>query len=292
MIIMNCTKIFTCCLLSLALTPFAHAEMPISGADQIVEWKITSQWNVEAKAVDFAHSLDGKFVYILTDNSEVKIFDNKGELQGTIPVDSGVSSIDIAPLGEFLYLIDNDKKQFKSVSVALRHEIDTLGSPFKGSAEAPVTLVLFTDFQCPYCSKMDPLIEEVLNRNPKTLKVVLKNMPLQFHKMARPAAYAAIAAQQQGKFWEFHDRLFAEKNLTDENINQMAVDLGLNMEQFKRDMKSPETFARVEKDIADAKKAGVTGTPTVFINGRKPQQRSPQAYQALINEELKNLQEK
>lgn len=288
---MNYAKIFSGCLLSFALSTFAYAEMPKSGTDEIVEWKVTSEWNVGAGAVDFAHSLDGKFVYVLTDKSEVKIFDSKGELQGSIPVDSGVSSIDIAPLGESLYLIDNGKKQFKSVSIALRHEIDILGSPFKGPAEAPVTLVLFTDFQCPYCSKMDPLIEEVLKRNPKTLKVVLKNMPLQFHKMARPAAYAAIAAQQQGKFWEFHDKLFAEKNLTEENINQMAIDLELDMEQFKKDLKSPETFAKIEKDIADAKKAGVTGTPTVFINGRKPQQRSPQAYQALINEELRNLQE-
>lgn len=286
---MNYSKIFTGCLLSLAITTQVQAEAPKSGKDNLVEWTVTNQWTTGAKTIDMVHSLDGKFVYVLTDKSKVNVFDSKGKLQGAIPVSPTVSAIDIAPQGERLYLIDNNLNQFQSVNVAFVHSIDVKDSPFEGPADAPVTLTLFTDFECPYCSKMPPLIEQVMKNNPKTLKVVFKNMPLNFHKMARPAAYAALAAQEQGKFWEFHDQLFNTQKLSPESIDKIAMDLTLDMEKFKADMKSPEILAKVEKDLKDAKKAGVTGTPTVFINGRKPQQRSPQGYQAIINEELQKL---
>jgi predicted DsbA family dithiol-disulfide isomerase len=286
---MNYSKIFTGCLLSLAITTQVQAEAPKSGKDNLVEWTVTNQWTTGAKTIDMVHSLDGKFVYVLTDKSKVNVFDSNGKLQGAIPVSPTVSAIDIAPQGERLYLIDNSLNQFQSVNVAFVHNIDVKDSPFEGPADAPVTLTLFTDFECPYCSKMPPLIEQVMKNNPKTLKVVFKNMPLNFHKMARPAAYAALAAQEQGKFWEFHDQLFNTQKLSPESIDKIAMDLSLDMEKFKADMKSPEILAKVEKDLKDAKKAGVTGTPTVFINGRKPQQRSPQGYQAIINEELQKL---
>lgn len=286
---MNYSKIFTGCILSLAIATQAHAESPQSGIDNLVEWNVISQWSTGAKTIDMVHSLDGKFVYLLTDKSTVNVFDSKGKLQGSIPVSPTVSAIDIAPQGERLYLVDNTLNQFQSVSVAFVHTIDTKNSPFEGPADAPVTLTLFTDFECPYCSKMPPLIEQVMKNNPKNLKVVFKNNPLNFHKMARPAAYAALAAQEQGKFWEFHDQLFTTKKLSPESIDKIAIDLKLDMAKFKADMKSPEIIAKVEKDLKDGKQAGVTGTPTVFINGRRPQQRSPQAYQAIINEELKKL---
>ncbi|MFT5701670.1 MAG: protein-disulfide isomerase [Desulforhopalus sp.] len=286
---MNYSKIFTGCLLSLAIATQANAELPQSGKDNFVEWNVVNKWSIGARTLDMVHSLDGKFVYVLTNKKQVKVFDNTGKLQGSIPVASTVSAIDIAPQGELLYLIDNATNQFQAISVAFVHTINTKGSPFEGPADAPVTLTLFTDFECPYCSKMGPLIDQVLKNNPKTLKVVLKNMPLKFHKMARPAAYAAMAAHEQGKFWEFHDLLFKTEKLSDTTIDKIATDLKLDMTKFKADMKSPEILAKVEKDILDAKKAGVTGTPTVFINGRRPQQRSPQGYQAVIDEELKKL---
>jgi len=286
---MNYSKLFTGCLFSFAIATQVHAANPTSGKDNLVEWNVLSQWSTGAKTLDMVHSLDGKLVYILTDKSKVNVFDSKGKLQGAIPVSPTVSAIDIAPQGERLYLVDNTLNQFRAVSVAFVHNIDVKDSPFEGPANAPVTLTLFTDFECPYCSKMPPLIEQVMKNNPKNLKVVFKNNPLNFHKMARPAAYAALAAQEQGKFWEFHDLLFTTKKLSLESIDKIATDLKLDMDKFKADMKSPETLAKVEKDLKDGKKAGVTGTPTVFINGRRPQQRSPQGYQAIINEELQKL---
>jgi protein-disulfide isomerase len=127
----------------------------------------------------------------------------------------------------------------------------------------------------------------VLEKNPQTVKLVFKNMPLKFHQMAMPAARAALAAQEQGKFWEFHDRLFAEKKLSKVSIARIAQELNLDNARFEKDMASPEIQARINKDLQDAQKAGVTGTPTAFINGRLLKQRSLEGFQAIIDDELR-----
>lgn len=111
-------------------------------------------------------------------------------------------------------------------------------------------------------------------------------MPLNFHKMAQPAHRAAMAANMQGKFWEFHDRLFAATKLSNELIDKTAVELGLDMDKFKKDINSPVVLQKIQKDMLDAQQAGVTGTPTVFINGRKLTERSQQGFQKIIDEEL------
>lgn len=131
-----------------------------------------------------------------------------------------------------------------------------------------------------------PLLEQVLEQNPDTVKIVLKNMPLNFHKFAKPAALAALAAGKQGKYWEFHDELFATPKLTTESIQAIAKKLNLDIEKFQMDMVSPEIQQKLAIDLADAQQAGVTGTPTVFINGVKVKTRTLPAMQKIIDEEL------
>lgn len=112
-------------------------------------------------------------------------------------------------------------------------------------------------------------------------------MPLNFHKYANPAARAALAAGEQGKFWEFHDELFAiSPKLDPKAIMGIAKKLGLNIDKFRKDMNSPAIKKKLAKDIRDAKAAGVTGTPTLFIDGVKVKDRSLPAIQQLIDEEL------
>ena len=106
------------------------------------------------------------------------------------------------------------------------------------------------------------------------------------HNQAEPAALASIAAQNQGKFWQMHDALFSAGTLTTESIEAAAVSTGLNMEQFKKDMVNPATKQKLHKDMADATKADVTGTPTLFINGRRVKDRRPPAIQKMVNREL------
>ena len=107
------------------------------------------------------------------------------------------------------------------------------------------------------------------------------------HDQAEPAALAAIAAQNQGKFWQMHDALFGVEKLTKESIEDAAASIGLNMEQFKKDLADPVTKQRLYKDMADAKKADVNGTPTLFINGQLIKNRSLPAMEAIIDRELK-----
>jgi len=127
----------------------------------------------------------------------------------------------------------------------------------------------------------------VLEQYPDTVKLVFKNLPLAMHKNAEPAALAAIAAQNQGKFWQMHDALFATaQDLSDANIQAAAKSIGLDMDQFNRDRKSLAAKKRLYKDIADARKAGVNGTPSLFINGRLVKNRSFPALQAMIDREL------
>ena len=126
----------------------------------------------------------------------------------------------------------------------------------------------------------------MLENNPDTVKIVLKNMPLNFHKFAAPAALAALAAGNQGKFWEYHDELFASPKLNNNSFDAIAAKLGLNLEKFKKDSASPAIQQQLAKDLHDAKEAGVTGTPTIFINGVKLKRRDLESFQKLIDEEL------
>jgi DNA-binding beta-propeller fold protein YncE len=140
--------VYAGCLLTLMLVSSANATtVPNSGQDNRIEWKVLQNWSTAGKTLDMAHSLDGKFVYILNDKKKVQVFSSQGQLQGSIPVEEGVSAIGIAPKGEKLYLIDNKNQTFSSVGVSFVVDVDIKGSPFKGPANAPVTIALFTDFE-------------------------------------------------------------------------------------------------------------------------------------------------
>lgn len=130
----------------------------------------------------------------------------------------------------------------------------------------------------------------MFEKNPETVKIAYKHLPLRNHKMARPAALASMAANEQGKFWDYHDKLFAESKIVSASIDKIANDLGLDPDQFKKDMNSPRLQQIVAGDVKDAGRLGVTGTPTIFINGRKLKQRSPEGFQAMIDEELQKLE--
>lgn len=128
----------------------------------------------------------------------------------------------------------------------------------------------------------------MLEQYPNDVKLVFKNFPLtRIHKSAMNAAIAALAAHQQGKFWEFHSQLFENYNqLSDAKFDEIAQSLGLNMEQFKQDMQNPALSAIVQRDLQDGVAAGVRGTPSIFINGRMLQQRSLPGFKQIIDAEL------
>jgi len=155
------------------------------------------------------------------------------------------------------------------------YDIKVGQSPMRGAKDAKITLIEFSDFQCPYSKRAQPLIEELLKAYPDDLQHVYKNFPLRFHKQAMPAAKACLAAGLQGKFWEMEAILFENpKNLQDKDLKKYAKEIGLDVDQFEKDFNSEEVEELVQEDIAEAKKAKVTGTPTLFLNGKRVQNRS------------------
>jgi protein-disulfide isomerase len=138
-----------------------------------------------------------------------------------------------------------------------------------------------------------PLLEQVLEKYPDDVKIVFKNFPLRNHKFAMKAATAALAAESQGKFWEFHDLLFKNYNkLNDQKIREIALELGLDQTEFEKKMKDPKITAMIRQDVREGAQAGVRGTPTIFINGRRLKDRSLKGFQAAIDKELQKLGEK
>lgn len=141
-------------------------------------------------------------------------------------------------------------------------------SPVKGPASAKVTVIEFSDFQCPYCKKGYDVVEQIMAAYPNDVKVAFKHLPLDFHKEAMPAAKASLAANNQGKFWEYQAELFKNQpKLSAAFYEETAKKLGLNIEQFKKDAASPEVEAQVKEDMAVGAKNGIQGTPGFFVNG-------------------------
>jgi len=133
-----------------------------------------------------------------------------------------------------------------------------------------------------------PVLEQVLEKNPDKVKLVFKNFPLRNHKFAMEAATAALAAEKQGKFWEFHDLLFKDYNrLNEQKVKEIAQKLNLDMAKFEKDRKDPGIRALINRDLAEGNRAGVRGTPTIFINGRLLRNRSPAGFQEMIEKTLK-----
>ncbi|MBI5543834.1 MAG: thioredoxin domain-containing protein [Deltaproteobacteria bacterium] len=149
-------------------------------------------------------------------------------------------------------------------------------SPFVGPKHAKVTIVEWSDFQCPFCSRGASTMHEVVKAYPEDVKLVFRHQPLSFHPNAAPAAKAAMAAARQGKFFEMHDKLFAEqKDLAPEKYLQFAKELKLNMAKFKADMESAEIAEQVRKDSERGNQVGANGTPTFFVNGKKMEGAQP-----------------
>lgn len=142
--------------------------------------------------------------------------------------------------------------------------------PHKGKPGAPVVLVEFADFQCPHCKEASKMMKALHEKYPDDLVIYFKQYPLSAHPFAQVAAQAAIAAHRQGKFWQMHDLLFKHQTTLDlAKVKSFAQQIGLNMQKFEADLQSPEVAAFVAKDRSEGDQTGLTGTPTIFLNGRR-----------------------
>ncbi|MGA3040652.1 MAG: thioredoxin domain-containing protein [Bryobacteraceae bacterium] len=148
-------------------------------------------------------------------------------------------------------------------------EVPTAGAPETGPDNAPITLVEFSDFQCPYCTLATPQLQAIMRVYPTQVRLFFKQFPLDIHSQAAMAAAAAVAAQKQGKFWEMHDALFASHNdLSRPTILALASAIGVDVKRFEADLDSAEVRKAVARDQEDGSNIGVMSTPTLFIDGQ------------------------
>jgi protein-disulfide isomerase len=154
--------------------------------------------------------------------------------------------------------------------LAFRADVGVAGAPFQGPATAPVTIVEFSDFHCAFCKKVQSTLIEVLSRYPDKVKLVYRDSPIDsLHPQAREAAKAAQCANDQGKFWAYHDKLYAnEPDASLEKLKKFAADVGLDIPAFERCLSSGKYQSKIQKDVEEGRRLGVTGTPAFFINGR------------------------
>jgi protein-disulfide isomerase len=213
-----------------------------------------------------------------------------------------VGAVALATLGSGAMLYRAKRPHLLTIStakaVAGKYEAGSIH--IRGNPTAPVTLEEFGDFQCPPCANMAPFIDQLVKEYHPNLKIVFRNLPLPVHKYAREAALAAEAAGLQGRYWEMHDVLYREQAVWSkadnarELFDSYAGMLGLNLNQFKKDMASEKARQRIESDQERADSLGVRSTPTVFINNQEvaPNEKTANGLRAKIDAALKQKSSK
>ena len=207
-----------------------------------------------------------------------------------------VIGVALTTLGSGTLLYRAKRQQLKNIpeSESVLAKTNTDSAHIRGNPDAPVTLEEFGDFQCPPCGKFSEFVEELLKEYNSRLRLVFRNFPLSGHEHAREAALAAEAAGLQGKFWEMHDTLYREQETWTKapNVRELfesyAGTIGLNVDQFKKDVDGDKARERVDSDRALADFLGVKATPTLFINNRPvdPKDKNPEGVRAAINAAL------
>jgi protein-disulfide isomerase len=255
-----------------------------------IDLTLIKQTNLDVQPLDIAASVDGKTIYVLA-KGEILIYSiEEDKVSNRIPIDKDFDKLTYAAKDNVLILTSSSSKTLKIIQVDFIYNIALDGLPFKGPSDAAVTIAVFDDYQWPYCARLEPFFQQVLDKYPNNVKLVVKNFPLPSHKFAYKAATAALAANLQGKFWEFHSRLFKNFNaINDTKIQDIAKELGLDMEKFNKDMESPAIKTLISRDVNNGRQIGVRGTPTIFINGKTLKNRSMPGIYQVIEAELKKV---
>ena len=235
-----------------------------------IDWSPVGQSKLESQPLDVESATDGELVFVLMPGKLVVYDKNANRQLNRIPLDQGYNRLTYVSESGTLILANSITNELKTIHIDPVYEISMEGSPFLGPENAPVTIVVFDDYECPYCAKMEAVFSQLLAKYPKELKLVIKQYPLRSHPNAREAAVAALAAQKQGKFWEFHSQLFANhEDLSTRKLDEIARSFDLDMAQFNKDLLSYDTLFMIVRDIREGQKLGVSGTPTLFLNGKQ-----------------------
>lgn len=199
----------------------------------------------------------------------------------------GVIAATVVLIGGALFFFSKQETAQTNTPTIPREELVTQGSYTKGNASASAYLVEFSDFQCPACKAFAPYVEQIIENNKENISLTYRNYPLPQHEFAEKAAFAAEAAGRQGKFWEFHDKLFQNQDkLSDQLLVDLAKELQLDETKFNQDRQSNEVKDKINKDKAAGNLFGVNATPTFYLNGKKLTLRSAQDLETQVKSAL------
>ena len=260
---------------------------PASAQPSDIDWTLVGQIELESPPLDVESSADGELVFVLIPG-KVVVYDKSATRQlNQIPVEKVYDRLTYAAKSEILILTSSNTKELKVIHIDQVFSISVEGSPFLGPENAPVTIAVFDDYECGYCAKMEAVFSQLLVKYPKDLKLVIKQYPLRNHPNARQAAIAVLAAHKQGKFWEFHSQVFANQTeLSTTKLDEIAESFNLDMTQFKNDLLSHDVLSMIVRDVREGQKLGISGTPTIFLNGKQVRDRTFQDLDKLIEREL------
>lgn len=253
-----------------------------------IDLTLIKKTNLNVQPLDIATSADGKLIFVLA-RGEILVYSiAEGKVANRISIDKDFDRVTYAGKNNVLILTSSSSKTLKIIQVDFIYNIALDGLPFKGPADAAVTIAVFDDYQWLYCARLEPVFQQVLDKYPENVKLVVKHFPLAKHKFAHKAATAALSANVQGKFWEFHSELFKNyKVINDAKIQDIAKKLGLDMDKFAKEMQSPAIKSLIARDVSNGRQIGVRGTPTIFINGKALKNRSLPGIYQVIEAELK-----
>lgn len=264
--------------------------IPFSAVYAEPQKDLVKRHSLDKAPLDIAQSVSDGRVFVLLEGGELLILAADGQQQERFRVGADVSSLAVSPDGQRLFLANAKSKEVQFVDLVQIQQLPVNNSPFKGAQNAPVTVTIFSDFQCPYCARLLPAMEQVMTAYPQQVRMVFKQFPLSMHKFAQPAALASLAARNQGKFWPLHDQLFANYNtLNEAKIRELAAAVGLDMARYDRDVANPALQQEIAADMQLGTQAGVRGTPAVYVNGKQLKDRSFSGFKQEIDAELKKL---
>ena len=263
-----------------------------SMADEYLVEQAAKKENLSVDAYFKKHLSDKK----VTDTDARMFYDQHKEIQARFPKYDDIKTRLIDALqaqreGEAKTALVEQLRKEQPVTVMLtapRITVKSAGHPEIGGKDAPVTIVEFSDFQCPFCSRAEPTLKQVREKYGDKIKLVYMDFPLGMHEHAIDAASAGRCAGEQGKFWEFHDAMFADQSkLAPADLKASAKKLGLDTAKFDECLDKGKYKAAIEADMAQGHSLGIDGTPAFYINGRPLTGAQPfDKFQTTIDEEL------
>lgn len=256
-------------------------------ADAKIEWSIIKKIKLDDAPKDMAISGDNATAYVLGTKGILIYSIRENKITDTIPIEGNYSQIELSKDGEKLFITDPELKELSIIQVSEVYDIQAEQSPLIGKSDAPVSVVAFLDFQCPYCARVYPVIEKLLEKYPDEVNLIIKHNPLKMHRHAEKASLAALASAKQEKYQQITKVFFDNyKNLNDDTIKKYAEEAGLDMEAYNTAINDPSLKKIIRKDLNLGVKVKVRGVPTLFINGRRVKDRSLKALSEMVNQEL------